>query len=127
MPTIKELVDKHSKVPGDIRVIHPDFNTGVWLRPYFHCELNKCWYGRNEVGNAMVVCDSLSPNFQLYEEPKPKVKRAQYLIVEGEGRYHNPYTTADWYKDEDDARLGTSVFGHGQFIRLTETERDFDR
>jgi hypothetical protein len=55
-----------------------------------------------------------------WTEPKPKVKRAQYLVVP---HADQPYITGRMYKDEEEARAS---HGKGKYTRLIETEREFD-
>lgn len=79
MPTIKELVDAHSKVPGDIRVTTKSMCG--WFQPFFETPTDK-WIGPCAANNEyLVVGKAANDDWHLYTEQKPKVKRAQYLVI----------------------------------------------
>lgn len=66
--------------------------------------------------------DLTADDWEVQEEPKPKVKRAQYLVIPlGDDA---PFQTTDFYKDDIEARLLNEDW---EIIRLTETEREFER
>jgi hypothetical protein len=122
MPTISELVDKHSKVPGDIRVHDPECEDD-W-QPYrpFMKDRQEDWHcldvdGSHQEMNAESDC------WQLYTEPKPKVMRAQYLVYRcGDER---PFTTNHWYYDDADLKDDYDSSGLQSYQRLQE--REFER
>lgn len=63
-------------------------------------------------------------NFDLYTEPKPKVKRAQYLVhIKG----FDPYITDTLHANEKSVQ-SRNLTGNPFVIceRLMETEREFD-
>jgi hypothetical protein len=89
MPTISELVAKHSKVPGDIVV--KDGNAIFY--PYFQ-DNESLWHGLNSA-NKYDSWDDLDKEWQLYTEPKVPIKRwlwvdkyshivSDFLYLEGE-------------------------------------------
>lgn len=144
MATIRELIDAHSKVPGDIRVAQEHWaSVQQWFQPFFATQSD--WHGL--IGNNFSQFPNRGEypfrgsNWHLFEEPPPKVKRwqgwemyptpkvkrAQYLVIDP--RQRRPYCTGDWCTDEKDAR--DSILyrdtSSAVFIRLTETEREFDR
>lgn len=75
MATIKELIEKHSKVPGDLRITKPYWAV-EWLRPFFQDEKTD-WHLLDQAGYAYTWPEATSGcDWQLYQEPR--VKRAQY-------------------------------------------------
>lgn len=121
MPTIKELVDKHSKVPGDIRITHPEFIRFDWLKPFFVAK--GTWYGTDREDKLASLHDDNDEGYELYEEPKPKVKRAQYMFYPHSEQ--PPWLTSSFFKDTEEAYQ--HVPGKGILVRLDETELEFDR
>ena len=86
MATISELVAKHSKVPGDIRVTHSQWSElpAHNFTPYFCDRFN--WYGLqndDEVTGDMSRWNILDDDWELYTEPKPKVKRWLWADKDG--------------------------------------------
>lgn len=123
MPTLDELIAEHTKDgkrPDDIRVRQSDWRPEAWFRPYFKSQYG-CWYGLNQDGTQRSFTP-VEEDFELYTEPKPKVKRAQYLLA-----YPgvNPFITDQLYIDEKQVR---DQMAKNLIIceRLIETERDFD-
>lgn len=116
MATIKELVDAHSTVPGDIRVSRPD--RAEWLRPFYQVDA-RLWRGKTPTSEDCLFasyCDMV-----LYTEPKPKVMRAQYLVT---GHRTHPYITVGFFIDEREVRAQYGANG-ATFTRLEE--REFDK
>ena len=56
---------------------------------------------------------------------KPKVKRAQYLLIPKD-KHRRPNVCDMYFKDEDDFLRYYDGSDFEKIIRLTETERDFD-
>lgn len=123
MPTLDELIAEHTKDgkrPDDIRVRQSDWRPEAWFRPYFK---SRWWYGLNQDGTQRSFT-AVEEDFELYTEPKPKVKRAQYLVhIKG----YDPYITDILHTDEKSVQLRNLTVN--PFIlceRLMETEREFD-
>jgi len=120
--TLDELITeltKDGKRPDEFRVRAVDHKPGYWFRPYF--KANGRWHGVDDSGSYW--WSGLDDDtFELYTEPKPKVKRAQYLLA-----YPgvNPFITDQLYIDEKQVR---DQMAKNLIIceRLTETEREFD-
>lgn len=121
MATVSELVTKHSKVPGDIKVRHCTWPKMEWARPYFQTR-NGIFHGLNEDDNNIWL--GTDNNFELYVEPKRKVKRAQYLL---EWQNCRPEVTSVFFVDDDDVRRCFNSNLLIRLTRLTETEREFDK
>jgi hypothetical protein len=73
MATISELVAKHSKVPGDIKVRRQCRGPSDWFRPYFPIG-DEWWRGQSFITPDARVSSEFN-DWQLYTEPKPKIKR----------------------------------------------------
>lgn len=119
MPTIAELVAAHSKVPGDIRITR--WGHAFWYQPVYQIDGN--WYGPTQQNPCEAYPNSDQPNgggWHLYPEPRPKVKRAQYLIEE-KGKY--PALSTMLFSDLKEAEF---CYGGVTLTRLMETEREFD-
>jgi hypothetical protein len=118
MASIKELVEKHSKVPGDIKIAHEVMP--IRFRPFFLSSISGYWFGRADDGGA-VQHNGNDTQWKLYTEPKPKVKRAQYLV-----KYESssvPFISDCLWESEEEARI---VYPAAKLTRLPETEREFD-
>lgn len=108
--------------PKPIRIELPQNPTITWTCKcgYSHSlnfACDKC--GMKVGGYAGTGC-AVSPSPE-----KPKVKRAQYLYWPGVKVDIRPQVSTSFYKDEDDFTTSLPVEGWN-FIRLTETEREFD-
>ena len=119
MATLNELME--GKKPGEIKVQLKSFLPEQYFVPHFQsiCTL---WHGINESGDYERYDEDLR-DWQLYTEPKPKVKRAQYIVISD--FYGLPHRTTGFFKDDDEAREncpGTKK----KVERLPETEREFD-
>lgn len=89
MATIRELVETHSKVPGDIKITHFEFNDG-WVRPFFIGRESigcVCWIGLDEVGDSVYLPLDEDSLYRLYTEPKAKVKRWLWAVHDRDGIY----------------------------------------
>lgn len=120
MATIKELVDAHSKVPGDIRVTRLCWGPGRSFVPYYFADLGASLSGWCGMKGGAHSCPADYGDFELYTEPKPKVMRAQYLVEPLSGI---PFTSLYWCVDEEEIRSFSP--NAGKFTRLEE--REFDR
>lgn len=98
------MVDLAYSLYGEIA--HGDFKHRSWLR-----EKIQSHFGIE-----------LAP---IQDEPKPKVMRAQYLVIPKS--HIMPFTTDSWYLDEKDARsrMMHDSYDDAPFIRLEE--RAFER
>lgn len=103
MPTISELVKQHSKVPGDIRVYDKEHPVDGWFRPYYLSDDTGDWRGISSVSG-----DDIYDNYrdyELYTEPKPKVKRWLWArneqIIEDQSRWitHQRFMTEEESKE----------------------------
>ena len=77
MSTIDELINKErsgSKFiqDGSFKVRRPDWPPANYFLPYFKTYGNSYWHGIDEDKDATNV--SVTDDFEIYEEPKPKVK-----------------------------------------------------
>ena len=121
MATIAELVKKHSKIPGDIRV---RFGLGVdifW--PYFQDNLG-IWVGKNDL-NQIKYVPGITDSRELYPEPKPKVKRAAYAIFR-RGRSY-PVQTMGMFKDDAEFLSKFNDLTDSNYYRIASTEVEFDQ
>jgi len=118
MATISELME--GKKPGEIKVRNL---YGDIFIPYFKSDV--LWHGLNGyIGKATNFLDSRT-SWQIYTEPKPKVKRAQYLV---EVDYSVPLITPQFYENDAEAMDAHFVPDGSEcrVTRLTETEREFE-
>ena len=133
MATISELVAKHSKIPGDIRVRHRAWSDWEWFQP-FYTLLRETFGPRQYRGGGydkchIYLCDE--DEWELYTEPKKvKVRRAQYLIIPGTSSLL-PFITDTMYKDEDECVYhetlpSSSIRNIYKVVRLLETEKEFE-
>ena len=125
MPTISELVAQHSKIPGDIRVW--DTKDKEWMRPYWDLQVGSetDWIGPTSTKPYGDQWGNTARDYQLYTEPKPKVMRAQYLIVPFQSE-KMPHTTSKWYLDANELRSDVEMRGR-TFSALRLDEREFER
>lgn len=125
MPTLEELIAEHTKDgkrPDELRLGRVNWGNGWWFRPYFRTRTGD-WYGIDRAIEEDAYHGS-ADGFELYTEPKPKVKRAQYLVhIKG----YDPYITDTLHANEKSVQL-RNLTGNPFVIceRLTETEREFD-
>lgn len=110
MATISDLVAKHSKVPGDIRIQHEDSND--WFQPFFFVQGS--WFGRNSMDVAVSFYGDLH-RWQLYTEPKKKVVRWLWAYV---GSYGN-WILSDHFYSEHEA---VGRFAKGKKLEWSATE-----
>ncbi len=109
--TIDELME--GKKPGEVRL--RDRLSGIIFTPYF----NICgqWYG---IKNGH--CDDFhgkgSGNWEIYNEPKPKVKRWMWVRITSEGARLNTH-----FLTEDEAFVHFENF---KFEKLPGSEMEFD-
>jgi hypothetical protein len=106
------------KKPGQIRVRKAGYREDKYFVPYFLSILGN-WHGIHQDGAA----DSFygeGDYWQLYTEPKPKVKRAQYMIFYGA----NPLQTPNYFRDDEE--VWSDYPSVKRIERLPETEREFD-
>ncbi len=123
MPTIAELVKEHSKVPGDIRIRLPIWDTYNAFRPFYLSVSG--WHGLREHDSSWCYPECMDDGWQLYTEPKPKVMRAQYLI-EPIDLTSLPFITDRFFKDDDQvAKHHGGTHAVARYTRLDE--REFDR
>lgn len=116
MATIKELVDKHSKIPGDILVCEMSAAFEVWFRPFFQNDKGD-WVGPSKWNSEDVWPEH--DNHRIYIEPKQKVKRWLWAYFSsGEWKQHPFYYT--------DAQVRVSAISQYPFKKLTNTEQEFD-
>jgi len=90
-----------------------------WVEFYF-CNLKNHYYGLDDNG---VLYGSLPDNentWRLYTPPKPKVKRAPYMVYNGGC---SPCLTNVYYKDDKEFKAD---YGNLRFERMTEFEREFE-
>src|SRR5574338_410160 len=100
--TLDELITeltKDGKRPDELRLGRVNWGNGWWFRPYFRTRTGD-WYGIDRAIEKDAYHGS-ADGFELYTEPKPKVKRAQYLLAY---RGMNPFITDQLYIDEKRVR-----------------------
>jgi hypothetical protein len=112
------------KKPGEIKVRKSDYGEGRYFIPYFRTTYDS-WHGlhEDETNNYYAANVDL---WELYTEPKPKVKRALYVIVPLD-EINQPRLYSFYCKDEVEVYecLGISPIRF-KCIRLPETEMEFD-
>jgi hypothetical protein len=116
MATIFELIAKHSKVPGDIKVRRPVWSGIAWFQPYY-TDADGDFVGPAENGYTLTLT-GLDPDYELYVEPKPKVKRWLWASLTANGWWVRPY-----YMTEADADADTM---YRCKTRLDWSEQEFD-
>lgn len=78
------------------------------------------------IHNLTVSMDDLNAiDWEIMPESKSTVKRAQYLILPPPCGF--PIKTNCFYKDDEEARNQSGYSTSASFVRLLETELDFDR
>jgi hypothetical protein len=127
MATLNKLME--GRKPGEIKVCKDLFYASRYFVPYFLTR-DGLWYGMDSEGTPEahlgLNMSSTAAGWHLYTAPKPKVKRALHVIVPLDGK-NQPWLYSNYCKDEDEVqeRLKVSLTMF-KFIRLPETERDFD-
>lgn len=123
MTTLDDLISeltKDGKRPDEFRVRDPEWPSEGWFRPYFKDNSND-WVGQYESGITLIVKGNRI--LQIYTEPKPKVKRAQYLVFETERK---PYLTHFYYKDDEEILTDFSGRNNIKVKRLDHTKIECD-
>ena len=107
------------KRPGEIKVCNEYYHKGAYFIPYFQSVYGN-WHGLREDGtNDYYITNS--DCWEIYTEPKPKVKRAQYLFINSESL---PAVKDQFFVDDAEALKWAAL--NTKVIRLPETEREFD-
>ena len=117
MATLNQLME--GRRPGEIKVCKLSLGGGSYFIPYFQNVYGR-WHGLREDGTNE---DYAANNnlWEIYTEPKPKVKRAQYIINRS---HHLPFVSPILFKDEVEAR---KLYPDAVTVeRMSETEREFD-
>jgi hypothetical protein len=92
MATIGELVEKYSKVPGDIRVRASSWRPDEWFQPFFSTK-GGVWLGLDAEGIGLAYTpDYGDGTWQIYEDPKPNAKVKKWLWA-----YEMGITGPTWY------------------------------
>ena len=79
------------------------------------------WYGLDPDGNANFWGRHIHC-WRLHVPPKPKVRRAQYMIVQ---KGEPPFISISFFKDDADFRKHITFLPGSEITRLPETEREF--
>src|SRR5574338_716543 len=123
MPTLDELIAEHTKDgkrPDELRIAHCSWLPDQWFQPFYKCR-NGFWHGLIQ-NNANDFYEGRG-EWKLYTEPKPKVKRAQYLYQLRGGK---PRKTTRYYKDDSEFIDCGGFYDLLLCERVIETEREFD-
>lgn len=115
MPIISQLMEGRN--PGEIKV----YSGAHRFIPYF--ESYGMWHGLDACGNPTAFLDSCT-SWKIYTEPKPKVKRAQYLLMFLDDP--RPFVTGRLFVDDKDVCDAYDIKKYRVLERLLETEREFD-
>jgi hypothetical protein len=120
MATLDKLME--GKGPGEIKVRKSSYGEDGYFIPYFR-SIYDTWHGlrddeTNDYYDANYDC------WELYTEPKPKVRRAQYLM-QNLIADRRPFQTYEFFRDDAEA---AAAFGSLVMVigRVVETEREFD-
>lgn len=121
MATISELVEKYSKVPGDLRLKRVGWGATHWFAPYYASEYGNL-HGLNEKGQSCAYSPD-SSEWKLWQEPKRKRKMAPYLLRRSDGLVQ---LSLVFY--ETDIEAGKDWEGTRNLIirRMTELEVEVD-
>ncbi len=110
MSTIDELME--GKKPGEIKICRSIDRTKYFI-PFFRDSI-KQWNGLGPAGEFKCeMAKASSLNWELYQEPKPKVKR--WLWVNG--KYVFPYM-----KSEEEVKMHECYHKSWQKLPFSETE-----
>ena len=102
MATISELMEGGR--PGEVRITcRGEVNPHWWFEPYF--EVGGMWYGKTP---EKTVAAYANGGWEIYTEPKKKVKWVEYLVTPtNPASGTTPYTA--WFREEQNKSLYTCV------------------
>ena len=126
MSTLKELINTHSKVPGDIKVRCRDCPVNSYFVPYFVDAASEHCHGLNHDGEPDSFHAVYTDAWELYTKPKAKVKLYQYAY---RSSYDGKWLTCLNYFKNDQAFF-TEYSGGAKscprFLRLDYTMIEVD-
>lgn len=119
MATINELMEKYSKVPGDLKLRYPLLGKHSWFIPYFYLHKDKAWHGITNYSDYQGVYQGDADTWELWQEPKKKKKVAPYLMRRKDNLIVMTHT---FYETDEAATHDWEDAGQTTIRRMTELE-----